>query len=424
MARNVPFNVAIVGVGLVGEQVVHQLMAEGLKDFFQIKSLHTSRRHLRVIGTESGMSSSDLVHYLKNSLPKLEHQSVSCQEYSGGVEQVVRYLSDRAQLPGPVIVIDCTSSQELADHYPLLLSSRYHQIHLVTPNKKAFSGSDYLFQDIEAASYRTKNMVFKEATVGAGLPVLSTLRDLILTGDKILKIEGVLSGTMSYIFNQFSQRSSDPVHNPQMRFSEVVKIAQSKGYTEPNPADDLDGSDVARKLSILLRHIPQADLDHDSSLQLPQGYQSVSNQPILPAKCFEIQKPQEFLSALPLYDSEFERLRAEAFQENCLLRFVGIIDLTPGAESKNRVKAGLEKYPFDHPFSSLSGSDNILAFYTRRYPVDPLIIRGAGAGAAVTAMGVVSDMIKVAERLLGHNISLQKYQEPQDYPYPGNCMLY
>jgi len=206
------------------------------------------------------------------------------------------------------------------------------------------------------------------------------LKDLIATGDKIIKIEGVLSGTLSYIFNEFSTaKEGGP------SFSSVVTIARQKGYTEPHPADDLNGADVARKLTILSRYIPSL------RNSLKDGYKSVSTKSLVPSALDGIQTGDEFIQRLPEFDNEFEELRSSAFKENQVLRFVGVIDVASGL-----IKADLEKYPITHPFAtSLGGSDNIIMFHTERYSSRPLIVQGAGAGAAVTAMGVLGDLLKL-----------------------------
>ncbi|CAH7686217.1 homoserine dehydrogenase-domain-containing protein [Phakopsora pachyrhizi] len=403
-------NVAIVGVGLVGQEVVHQLTGTArLRSIFRIRSLHNSTRHLQIKDEGEDHSGKDLIELLQG---KSCGQSTTADEprdwfkvsdYSGGVKEVIGYLCDRSKIEGPLLIVDCTSSQEIADSYPLLLDSRSDQeVHLVTPNKKAFSGSQELYDKIQETSSKRKNLVFMESTVGAGLPVLSTLRELLLTGDRVRRIEGILSGTMSFIFNQFSQVTYDTTKNPKLKFSEVVSLAQSKGYTEPNPADDLDGSDVARKLSILMRQSTDSEHKPSNQASLPLGYESVLNPKLLPEECFRAKSLKEFFSRLCEFDDHFERLRVEAFEQGCLLRFVGLIDLE-SSDDNQMIKTSLERYPFDHPFSSMKGSDNIIAFHTGRYSPNPLIIRGSGAGSEVTAMGVVGDMIKVAERLFGHN---------------------
>jgi len=172
-------------------------------------------------------------------------------------------------------------------------------------------------------------------------------------------------------------------------FSEIVKIAKEQGYTEPHPADDLSGSDVARKLCILSRLVPTLPA-------LEKGFESVPTETLIPSELANIATGAEFVERLPEFDEHFEAMRKEAEDAGQVLRYVGVIDA-----KKGKVKCGLERYAFDHPFaSSLSGSDNIISFHTARYAKRPLIVQGAGAGADVTAMGVVADCIRVAERLL------------------------
>ncbi|WAQ87346.1 hypothetical protein PtA15_8A250 [Puccinia triticina] len=382
MAAKLPIHVAIVGVGLVGEQVVHQLMSARLRSCFRLCSLHTSRRHLQITDGLADKTASELIEQLKND------QSAS-QAYSGGVEEVVSYLTEPSTLPRPLLVVDCTSSQPFADAYPRILAS--DRTHLVTPNKKAFSGHEQLYSEIEKTVQGNGNLVFKEATVGAGLPVISTLRELVVTGDQLTKVEGIFSGTMSYIFNQFSQTTQTSTS-----FSEVVAVAKQLGYTEPNPADDLNGSDVARKLAILARNL-------SAPLSLPLGFESVPTRTLIPEPLVDVTDPAEFMATLPQFDAQYGKFRDEAFEKGEVMRYVGIIDLTD--PSKPLVKAGLERYPFSHPFATMKGSDNIISFHSKRYANSPLIVQGSGAGAEVTAMGVVGDMIKVAERLSGRNIN-------------------
>ena len=239
-------------------------------------------------------------------------------------------------------------------------------------------------------------LVYLESTVGAGLPIISTLKDLIATGDEITKIEGVLSGTLSYIFNVWCPPSLDST----AKFSDVVRVAKENGYTEPYPGDDLSGSDVARKLTILSRLIPALV----SSVPLPEGYLSVDTASLTPENIASAEKSGElkgsaadgdkYIEMLKASDAHFDQMREEAKREKKVWRYVGVID----AQTKE-VKAQLAKYPATHPFAaSLGGSDNIISFTTKRYSQRPLLVQGSGAGADVTAMGVVADLIKVAER--------------------------
>lgn len=287
--------------------------------------------------------------------------------------QVIEYL---AAAPAKTILVDNTSSQEVADHYPLALS---RGVSVVTPNKKGFSGSYQLWQEIFIASSTSGAKVYHESSVGAGLPVISTLKDLVDTGDKVTKIEGVFSGTMSFLFNSFA-----PTEGQGGRWSEEVKKAKSLGYTEPDPRDDLNGLDVARKLTILAR---LAGLPVESPTSFPV-------QSLIPSQLESCNSGDEFLEKLPEFDDQMEETKAAAEKAGKVVRFVGSIDV-----ASKSVKVGLEQFDRSHPIAALKGSDNIISFYTERYGSNPLIVQGAGAGGDVTAMGVTADLLKVISQL-------------------------
>ncbi|TVY28159.1 Homoserine dehydrogenase [Lachnellula hyalina] len=278
--------------------------------------------------------------------------------------------------PGKAILVDNTSSQNIADQYPQVLSKG---ISIVTPNKKAFSGSYKLWQDIFSAAAESGAIVSHESSVGAGLPVISTLNDLVNTGDEVTKIEGVFSGTMSFLFNSFA-----PLEGSGGKWSAEVMKAKELGYTEPDPRDDLNGLDVARKLTILAR---LAGLPIESPTSFPV-------QSLIPKELESVASGDEFLQKLPQFDSQMEETKAAAEKEGKVVRFVGSIDV-----AKKEVKVGLEKFDRSHPIAALKGSDNIISFYTKRYGANPLIVQGAGAGGEVTAMGVTSGLIHILERL-------------------------
>ncbi|PSN66696.1 hypothetical protein BS50DRAFT_524067 [Corynespora cassiicola Philippines] len=291
-------------------------------------------------------------------------------------QQLAEYL---VKAPGKVVLVDNTSNQDVAESYPLFLKKG---ISIVTPNKKAFSSSYQLWTDIFSAASNgagAGGYVFHESSVGAGLPVISTLKELVETGDQVTKIEGVFSGTMSFLFNSFQ-----PTSGGGGKFSAEVKTAKDKGFTEPDPRDDLNGLDVARKLTILAR---LAGLKVESPTSFPV-------QSLIPKELESCSSGDEFLARLPEFDGQMDELKAAAEKEGKVVRFVGSVDVPAGA-----VKVGLEKFDKSHPIAALKGSDNIIAFYTKRYGDNPLIIQGAGAGGDVTAMGVTGDLIKVLRLL-------------------------
>ncbi|UZJ54604.1 hypothetical protein CBS101457_003924 [Exobasidium rhododendri] len=364
-------NVAIIGVGLVGTEVISQLTTvSSLTKTISIVALQNSKKTL-LLDAENQLNVRDW----KSQLADSSTSALSLPDLT----------SHLAKLGNHTVVIDNTSNEDVAFFYPKFLRAG---LSVVTPNKKGFSSSLELYQDIADASTSsdmTKKgpLVYGESTVGAGLPILSTIKDLLETGDEIHKIEGVLSGTLSYIFNEWSTPKGS-----NKKFSDIVKIAKEQGYTEPHPGDDLSGSDVSRKLTILSRLIPSL------RNSLPKGYESVATHDLTPGPLRGIKDGQEYVEKLPQFDTDFDTLNEEAQKSGSVLRYVGVIDVT-----KKEIKASLEQYPSTHPFATaLGGSDNIISFTTKRYPNRPLLIQGSGAGAAVTAMGVVSDLIKVAER--------------------------
>ncbi|KAJ7810795.1 homoserine dehydrogenase-domain-containing protein [Mycena olivaceomarginata] len=363
MASSPKIYVAVVGVGLVGSEFINQLLTIRSSPFHLVSLTSTTRTLFNHAQPLSASWKSDLASSAdRPDLAKLTQQ-----------------LSALVSPTQKVALIDNTSSEDVAALYPTWLKAG---ISVVTPNKKAFSGDIALYEEIVAASASGGGKFLNEATVGAGLPVVGTLKDLVATGDKIVKIEGVFSGTMSYIFNEFSTGKPD---GP--AFSSVVKIARDKGYTEPHPADDLNGADVARKLTILSRIASSSS----SSLPRLQSYAAVDTASLIPPALENISTGDEFLARLPEHDAHFASLRAEAAAAGAVLRFVGVVDAVNG-----RVRAALERYPTTHPFAtSLGGSDNIIMFHTERYGARPLIVQGAGAGAAVTAMGVLGDLLRL-----------------------------
>jgi homoserine dehydrogenase len=317
-----------------------------------------------------------IYHADYKSLSNWESEIQSSTKPTLPLPELCEYL---VKAPGKVVLVDNTSNQHVAESYPTFLKKG---ISIVTPNKKAFSGSYELWTSIFNAASNgtgTGGYVYHESSVGAGLPVISTLKDLVETGDEVQKIEGVFSGTMSFLFNSFQ-----PTSGGGGKFSAEVTNAKDKGYTEPDARDDLNGLDVARKLTILAR---LAGLEVESPTSFPV-------QSLIPKELESCSSGDEFLQRLPEFDGQMDQLKQEAEKEGKVIRFVGSVDVP-----NNKVKVGLEKFDKSHPIAALKGSDNIIAFYTKRYGDNPLIIQGAGAGGDVTAMGVTADLIKVLRLL-------------------------
>ncbi|KAH0541421.1 hypothetical protein FGG08_004111 [Glutinoglossum americanum] len=306
--------IAVIGVGGVGRAFLSQLRALSSR----LSQSQTSPTYLSLIL----LSRSSKLLYSKDFHP-LSFGSWEADLQASTLpllplDQVADYLG---RAPGKVVLVDNTSSQDVADHYPRFLRKG---VSVVTPNKKGFSGSYGLWEDIfAAAGSQGGGLIFHESSVGAGLPVISTLKELVDTGDEVRKVEGVFSGTMSFLFNSFA-----PVGGGGGKFSEEVKKAKELGFTEPDPRDDLNGLDVARKLTILAR---LSGLPIESPTSFPV-------QSLIPKPLESARSGDEFLARLGEYDEDIEKLKKEAEAEGKVIRFVGSIDV-----GRKDVKVGLEK---------------------------------------------------------------------------------
>jgi aspartokinase/homoserine dehydrogenase 1 len=263
------------------------------------------------------------------------------------------------------IFIDCTADEVVGSSYKTFLD---HSIAVVTPNKVAASGPYDAYAELNRIARKRGTRWLYETNVGAGLPVLSTLSDLVKSGDQINRIEAVLSGTMNFIFNTVSAN---------MPFSNTVKEAKAQGYTEPDPRIDLSGKDVARKILILAREAGyKVDFDEVEIVSF------------LPKSVFKGKDTESLWTALEAYDEEFAQLRTRIEKEKKKLRLVASFN-------GKAAKVELREFTAEHPFYNLEGSDSIVLFYTARYPKNPLVVKGAGAGAEVTAAGVFADVIRL-----------------------------
>ncbi|MEL7118900.1 MAG: bifunctional aspartate kinase/homoserine dehydrogenase I [Bacteroidota bacterium] len=268
------------------------------------------------------------------------------------------------------IFIDNTAEEHIADYYEAILDA---SISISTPNKIATSSSYLRYKRLKSIAQKRGVRFMYETNVGAGLPVISTLNDLIVSGDRIIKIEGVLSGSLSYIFNNFNGKTP---------FSDIVKKAQELGYTEPDPRVDLSGQDVKRKVVILAREM---------GLSIEPGDVEIEN--ILPEKCQTAKSVEAFFEALEETNEHFETMRMNAEKENKVLRFLAKIE-------DKRTSIVLEAVTVDNPFYSLDGSDNMIVFTTDRYKDRPLVVRGPGAGGEVTAAGVFAEVLTIGDFLI------------------------
>jgi bifunctional aspartokinase / homoserine dehydrogenase 1 len=348
-------SVGVVGTGLIGGTFLDQLGAR-LEELRRRRSIDV---RVRGVMRSSRMLLADRAVDLSDWKEDLNGKGTDAD-----IERFAEHILAE-HLPHACL-IDATSDAGIAARYAEWLD---RGINVITPNKKGNTGTLEQYRAVREAARRRGRYFLYETNVGAGLPVIHTLRDLLDTGDEILKIEGVLSGTLSYIFNTFD--GTKP-------FSQVVREAHARGYTEPDPRDDLSGMDVARKLVILAREmgmeIELEDVEVESLV--PEDLRASS--------------VEEYFESLSNHDAAVaERLNA-ARERGEVLRYVGTIE--PGGG----VSASLRPFPLAHPFAGLSESDNVVSFRTVRYNVQPMIVRGPGAGPAVTAAGVFADLLRLA----------------------------
>ncbi len=347
-------NVFLVGTGLIGNSLIEmvedqftKLAKENLLEV-NIVAIANSKK---MLFDEDGLD-------LKICLEKMKA--------SGEAMQMKAFFERMTALNLPnSIFVDCTSSTDVTAFYEDILSAN---ISIVTPNKKANSSSMESYKRLKETAFKRGVKFLYETNVGAGLPVINTLNDLLLSGDKVLRIEAVLSGTLNFIFSSFEEGR---------KFSDVVHDAKAKGYTEPDPRDDLNGMDVARKILILSR---------ETGLQMELEDITVEN--LVPEPCRGDMSIDEFFKCLEKYNQDFEAMRKKAADHRQKLRYMAVLD-------GGKVKIQLGSVDEKHPFYSLSGSDNIILMTTERYHDRPMVIRGPGAGAAVTAAGVFADIIRI-----------------------------
>ena len=346
-------NVFITGVGNVGERLIEQIKT-------QRKYLRQNLKiNLRVIG----LSNSKTMVFNDNGL-NLEDWKAQLKE--GQKASLKGFLEEVKQLNlRNSIFVDITASQEVSNLYPDYLRQ---SIAVVACNKIACSSDYPSYSNLKRLSRKYNASFLFETNVGAGLPIIDTLNNLIASGDKIMTIKAVLSGSLNFVFNHFNETT---------KFHDVVKLAQKEGYTEPDPRIDLSGVDVARKILILAR---------ESGVEM--DLEDIENQSFLTNANLKSKSVDDFYKSILKDDDHFQDMFAKAKAKNCKLKYVAEFN-------KGKSKVGLQEIPAGHPFYDLEGKDNIVMFYTQRYSQQPLIIRGAGAGADVTASGLFADIIKI-----------------------------
>ncbi len=347
-------NVFITGVGNVGERLIDQIQQQGkfLKENLQLD--------VRVVG----ISNSRSMFFNRNGIDLdnwVDGFSFSDKSSPKGFFEKVVELNLRNS-----IFVDVTANESIADMYDDYLKE---SIAVVACSKIACSGSYEQYKRLKRLSLKYNAAFHFETNVGAALPIINTLNNLVASGDKVTSIQAVLSGSLNFIFNNFSDRAN---------FHDIVKRAQFEGYTEPDPRIDLSGIDVARKILILARENG-----------VPMEIDDIEIKSFLTKANKKAKSVDDFYKTLVEDETYYQEIYASSKANNCQLKFVA-------EYNKGKAQIGLREIPVGHPFHNLAGKDNIVMFYTERYPEQPLIVKGAGAGAEVTASGLFADIIKMA----------------------------
>jgi aspartokinase/homoserine dehydrogenase 1 len=354
-------SIGLIGPGAVGRALLEQIAAESerLRDEFKLDL------RLRGIMTSKKMLLAEQGIPVESWKAALEASSTPA-DISAFVEHLhVDHLPH-------TVIIDCTADENVANNYADWLKAG---IHVVTPNKKANSGPLAYYESMKEARRLGGSSYLYEATVGAGLPVIQTLRDLRETGDKITSVEGIFSGTLAYLFN---------VYDGKTPFSQIVRDAKAKGYTEPDPRDDLSGTDFVRKVIILGRE-----------MGLKLEMKDVQVESLIPAG-LEKGTIDDFLNALPKYDDDMKKRFDAAASRGKVLRYMGRLT------ADGRATVGVAELEKSHAFANIALTDNVVRYATARYNTNPLIVQGPGAGPEVTAAGVFADLLRVCSYLGAH----------------------
>ena len=353
-------HLALIGHGNVGGTLVEQI----LDSAYDI--LNRKRVDLKIVA----IANSRKIAFNKAGFASDWRQKIKYSTTDSSVDSLVDFAKEH-HLEN-LVMVDNTASKDFVKHYPTFVDNGFDIV-----------GSNKIYNTLPISEYRNfrklleknKKKYLYETNVGAGLPLIDTIKLLHLSGENITRIKGVFSGTLSYVFNNFSLRND--------KFSTIINEALEKGYTEPDPREDLSGNDVARKLLILARE-----------LDLINEFEDINIQNLVPESLLSVSK-EEFLSRLEELDDEYQKIK-ENQEPGYVLRYVGDLhgDLQ---KEKGELDVKLISVPANSALGQLKGSDSIFEIYTESYGENPIVIMGAGAGAKVTARGVFGDILRLSE---------------------------
>ncbi len=346
-------NLFVMGVGNVGTKFLNQIQQQ--KKYLK----ENLKLNIRVVG----ISNSRTMAFDEDGIPLKNWESTLKEGEKANKEnffETIKKLNFRNS-----IFVDNTASDKVSETYASYLKN---SISVVTCNKIACSSDYENYRNLKDLARKYNAPFLFETNVGAGLPIIDTLKNLIASGDEILKIQAVLSGSLNFVFNNFNETTT---------FHDIVKQAQHEGYTEPDPKIDLSGIDVMRKILILARESGQKiDINE------------IENESFLTQESLKTSTNEAFFDSLVKYEHHFQKIYKDATEKDCKLKYVAKYE-------NGKASVGLQQIPIGHDFYNLEGSDNIVLFYTKRYPNQPMIIKGAGAGAEVTASGIFADIIRI-----------------------------
>jgi homoserine dehydrogenase len=352
-------NIVLFGIGNVGSTLVNQVI-ESQKFFLEKRNIDL---RFPII------TNSTLAFFEKDGLKNQWEANFAQSAIPFRIEDIIEYVQEQ-QLEN-LIAVDATASQDIIKNYIPLIQNGFN---IVAANKKANTLHTDFYKELRRNLKKYDKTFLYETNVGAGLPVVQTISDLHFSGEEITKIRGVFSGSLSYIFNRFSAE--------ELPFSKILLDAEKLGYTEPDSRDDLSGNDVARKLLIIAREIEQEF-----------EFSDIKIESLLLPNLNEKSPKSEYAVNKQLFDKPFQIAKITQ-ADNHRLRYVGELDVMT-----KQLEVKLVSVPKSSPLGQLKGADNLIEIYTQSYGEIPIVIQGAGAGKQVTARGVLTDILKVAEKI-------------------------